>query len=278
MAKNIMIQGTASGVGKTMIVTALCYIFAKAGYKVAPFKAQNMTGATAFTKNGEEIAISQYLQALAAGAAPKADMNPIILKPSKNATEIILKGKYFDTINSKKFREIKEALAKHSLAAYHNLAKEYDIIVIEGAGSPVELNINKDDIVNMGLAKKIMAPVILVGDIDRGGLFASIYGTLELMPTEEKELVKATIVNRFRGEISYFKDGIKILEDITKLPVAGVIPYFHMELPEEDSLFSNQVDFKEGKDFSQQFELIGNKVKNSINMDMVYKIMNYERS
>ena len=273
MARSIMIQGTSSGVGKTVITMALCRIFKQDGYKVAPFKSQNMTANTAFTKDGDEIAISQLLQAYAAGTAPSAAMNPVILKPEKLGTQIILNGKYYDTINAYNFREIKKKLIPEIINAYNNLSRQYDIIVIEGAGSPVELNLTKngDDIVNMGIAKRVNAPVLLVSDIDRGGVFASLYGTVKLLDESERGYVKAIAVNRFKGDITYFADGINILETITGLPVAGVVPYVQIDLPEEDSLYSNGIAFD--ADFEDQSELIAANVRRSFDMDLIYKII-----
>jgi adenosylcobyric acid synthase len=276
MAKPIMIQGTASGVGKTIITMALCKIFKQDGYRTAPFKSQNMTSNTALTKSGEEIAVSQILQAYAAGTEPETDMNPVILKPSpeKNGTRVILNGRLYDVIDAYNFKEIKKALVPEITKSYENLQKRYDIIVIEGAGSPVELNLteNGGDIVNMGIAKITKSPVLLAADIDRGGVFASLYGTLKLLDCEERKYVKATVVNRFKGDTAYFKRGAAILEEITGLPVAGVIPYVKFYLPEEDSLYENGV-LLDG-DFESQFGIIAKTVRDSLDMDLIYRILN----
>ena len=278
MAKSIMIQGTASGVGKTVITMALCRIFKQDGYKTAPFKPQNMTSNTAHTKNGKEIAISQLLQAHAAGIEADADMNPVILKPSpeKKGIQLILNGKYYDTINAYNFKEIKKNIIPEIVKAYENLSRQYEIIVIEGAGSPVELNLTKngDDIVNMGIAQRVNAPVILAADIDRGGVFASLHGTINLFDEPERKYVKATVVNRFKGDISYFKDGIKILEEITRVPVAGVVPYIQFNLPEEDSLYKSDLVYTADDNFESQFDLIAACVRESLDMDLIYKIIN----
>ena len=277
MAKSIMIQGTASGVGKTIITMALCRIFSQDGYKTAPFKSQNMTSNTAFTDSGDEIAISQLLQAKAANTNPVSAMNPIILKPSpeKKGTQIILNGKPYDIINAYNFKEIKKKFIPEITNAYGSLSQQYDIIVIEGAGSPVELNLTKhsDDIVNMGIAKLAKSPVLLVSDIDRGGVFASLYGTVKLFDESERRYVKATIVNRFKGDMSYFKEGAAILEEITGIPVAGVVPYIKFDMPEEDSLYSGSSDISDGN-FETQFDLIAENVRKSLNMDLIYKIIN----
>ncbi len=274
MAKTIMIQGTASGVGKTIITAALCRIFANAGLKTAPFKAQNMTSNTAFLGNGGEIAVSQLIQARAAKTSPRTEMNPIILKPSeaKGVTEVILNGRLFKEADAYDLNGIKKLLIPETMKAYEKLALEYDVIVVEGAGSPVELNLNKDDIVNMGLAKRLNAPVLLVSDIDRGGVFASIYGTVKLFCDEERVRVKALLVNRFRGRKEYFEEGVKILEEITGLPVAGVIPYMNINIPEEDCLFESKPDISDSS-LDEQIEAIAEEVRKSLNMELIYSIL-----
>ena len=291
MAKTIMIQGTASGVGKTILTLALCRIFKQDGYKVAPFKAQNITSNTFITKKGEEISVSGYLQAVAAAMEPNADIAPLLLKslPGGQGTQVIANGRYFDTANLYNFVDMEKLLPK-VMEAYSRLYSEYEIIVIEGAGSPVELNLNKDDIVNMGMAKRANAPVILVSDIDRGGVFASLYGTINLLSESEKTYVKAMIVNRFRGEARSFKDGITILEQITGLPVAGVVPYTDFDLPEEDSFFNKSsqsgvlkseptgphrspATHLSREDFENQFNIIADTVRKALDMELVYKIL-----
>jgi len=269
-----MIQGTASGVGKTVLTLALCRIFALDGYSVAPFKAQNMTTNTHITQDSDEIATSQWLQALASGARPCADMNPVILKPSfvQKTTSVVLGGKDYGIVSASNYKKINEELLPEIMSAYVRLSASHDIIVIEGAGSPVELNLNTNDIVNMGMARRAKAPVLLVADIDRGGVFASLYGTVSLMTKEEKAYVKALIVNRFKGEPAHFADGVKILEDITKLPVAGVVPYMEINLPEEDSLFGDNIT-KQHADFETQFDLIAGVARKALNMDIIYKIL-----
>ena len=265
--KSIMIQGTASGVGKTVLTLALCRIFKQDGCKVSPFKAQNMTTNTCLLDSGDEIAVSQWLQAMAAGVKPKKDMNPIVIKPMTH--------KSVAPANNPTNIPAKPA-AKLSLimSAYDQLRADFELIVIEGAGSPVELNLNKNDVINIGLAARIKSPVILVSDIDRGGIFAALYGTINLMGGSERELVKATIVNRFRGETALFSDGVKILENITKLPVAGVVPFFDVGLPEEDSLFSGEIGFETERDYEQQFDRAADIVRQALDMRLIYKILN----
>jgi len=257
MAKALMIQGTASGVGKTILTLALCRIFKQDGYFTAPFKAQNMTTNTCLTKQGDEIAVSGWLQALAAEAEPSGDMNPIVLKPPFAIPRKADKYRKQETI----------------MSAYSRLCDKYDVIVIEGAGSPAELNLIKDDMVNMGMAKRAKAPVLLVSDIDRGGVFASLFGTIALMEESEKAHIKATIANRFRGDPALFSDGVKILEDITKLPVAGVIPHVDINLPEEDSLFDN-AKVTQTANYESKFDHIADNVRRHLDMNLIYEILN----
>ena len=247
MAKNIMLQGTMSNVGKSFLTAALCRIFSQDGYKVAPFKSQNMALNSYITFAGEEIGRAQALQAEAAGIAPTAYMNPILLKPTTDiGSQVIVNGKVRGNMRAADYFKYKKELIPDIIAAYKKLESEYDIIVIEGAGSPVELNLKKDDIVNMGLAQLVKSPVLLVGDIDRGGVFAQLIGTLALLEKNEKEFVKGLIVNQFRGDISLFSDGVKILEEKSKKSVLGVIPYIETLLEDEDSL-SGKFNNKSGE-------------------------------
>ena len=234
MAKAIMIQGTASGVGKTILTLALCRIFKEDGVKVCPFKPQNITSNTYFTPSGDEMAISQWLQAKAAGIIPDSLMSPVVLKPSANGVRAIVNGKPLKDVNLYNSLEVRKELLPTIVEAYNQVSSDYEVIVIEGAGSPVELNLNQNDMVNMGMASIARSPVLLVSDIDRGGVFASLYGTIHLLDEIEKEYVKATIVNRFIGDVATFQKGIEIMEEITKVPVAGVVPAMKINLPEED--------------------------------------------
>lgn len=237
MPKKIMLQGTMSNVGKSFLTAALCRIFRQDGYKVAPFKSQNMALNSFITINGEEIGRAQALQAEAAGIVPTAYMNPILLKPTTDVgSQVIVNGKVRGNMRAADYFRYKKSLIPDIIAAYKKLESEYDIVVIEGAGSPVELNLKKDDIVNMGLAELLKSPVLLVGDIDRGGVFAQLIGTLSLLEKNENELVKGLIVNQFRGDISLFSDGVKILEEKSQKNVLGVIPYIETLLEDEDSL------------------------------------------
>jgi len=277
MAKTIMVQGTASGVGKTIITLALCRIFKQDGYRVAPFKPQNMTANTAKTANGDEIAVSQFLQAQAAGVEPDAGMNPVLLKPphDKMGTIVLVNGCLYDMLSEVEYKEARKTLLPEIMKAYESLSEQHDIIVIEGAGSPVELNLNDGEIVNMGFATRVGAPVLLVSDIDRGGVFASLFGTVSLLNETERAYLKALVVNRFKGERALFSEGKNILERITGLPVAGIVPFFDVGIPEEDSLFDNdKPPIGSGGDFEKQFDIIAEKVRASLNMDLIYKVLN----
>lgn len=237
MAKKIMIQGTSSGAGKSIVCTALCKIFTEDGNKVVPFKSQNMALNSFVTENGLEMGRAQVVQAEACNKKPQVEMNPLLLKPAgNNVSQIILMGKIYDNLDSFSFKKIKADLKPVIMQAYRSLEKENDIVVIEGAGSPAEININEDDIANMGTAKMVDAPVILVADIDRGGVFASIYGTIMLLEEEERARIKGIVINKFRGKLELLQDGIDKIEALTGKPVLGVIPYININLEDEDSL------------------------------------------
>lgn len=237
MAKNIMIQGTMSNAGKSLLCAGLCRIFKQDGYRVAPFKSQNMALNSFITKAGGEMGRAQVVQAEAAGIAPDTRMNPILLKPTTDVgSQVIVNGKVQGNMRAMEYYRRKREFIPDVLEAYNSLASEYDIIVIEGAGSPAEINLKQEDIVNMGLAKLVDAPVLLVGDIDRGGVFAQLYGTVALLEEDERDRIKGTIVNKFRGDRAILEPGLKTLEDLCDVPVAGVIPYTHVDIDDEDSL------------------------------------------
>lgn len=237
-AKKIMLQGTMSDVGKSVLTAALCRIFRQDGYRVAPFKSQNMALNSFATPDGKEIGRAQAMQAEAAKILPDVRMNPILLKPTGDTgSQVIVNGVSRGTMSAAEYMRYKVTLRDEIMSAYESLASENDIIVIEGAGSPAELNLNENDIVNMGLATMVDAPVLLVGDIDRGGIFAQLFGTTELLDNEARRRIKGLIVNKFRGDPTLFTDGISILEDKTKIPVLGVVPYVNdLQIDGEDSL------------------------------------------
>lgn len=238
MARTIMIQGTGSHVGKSVIVAALCRIFVADGYEVAPFKSQNMALNSHVTKEGLEIGRAQAFQAFAARKEPIVEMNPILLKPtSDTGAQVIVRGKPIGNMTAKEYHEYKPKALSIIKACFEKLARENDIVVIEGAGSPAEVNLRENDIVNMSIAKLLNAPVVLVGDIDKGGVFAWIVGTLELLDEEEKELVRGILINKFRGDMDILKPGLEFLEKRVNKPVIGVIPYFQdIKIQEEDSV------------------------------------------
>lgn len=237
MAKNIMIQGTMSNAGKSLLCAGLCRIFRQDGYRVAPFKSQNMALNSFITKSGGEMGRAQVVQAEAAGIEPDVRMNPILLKPTTDVgSQVIVNGAVQGNMNAMEYYRRKHEYIPAVMEAYHSLAAEHDIIVIEGAGSPAEINLKQEDLVNMGLAEMVDAPVLLVGDIDRGGVFAQLYGTIALLEEKERQRVKGTIVNKFRGDRAILEPGLKQLEELCSVPVAGVIPYTHVDIDDEDSL------------------------------------------
>ena len=238
MAKCIMIQGTMSNAGKSLLSAALCRIFRQDGYRVAPFKGQNMALNSFITADGGEMGRAQVVQAEAAGIPPDVRMNPVLLKPTTDVgSQVIVMGKALGNYSAAAYFQQKHALRATVLEAYQSLAAEYDIIVIEGAGSPAEINLrDTDSFVNMGLAELVDAPVLLVGDIDRGGVFAQLYGTVALLEPAERARVKATVVNKFRGDRKILEPGLAQLEQLCGVPVAGVVPYTHVDIDEEDSL------------------------------------------
>ncbi|MFR2665107.1 MAG: cobyric acid synthase [Clostridium sp.] len=237
MAKVIMIQGTMSNAGKSLVTAGLCRVFKQDGYKVAPFKSQNMALNSFITKEGLEMGRAQVMQAEACGIEPSVNMNPILLKPTNDVgSQVIVNGEVLGNMSARDYYKKKTELIPHIMETYNNLAKEYDIIVMEGAGSPAEINLKENDIVNMGMAKLVNSPVLLVGDIDRGGVFASIAGTLMLLEEDERKMIKGTIINKFRGDVNILKPGLDMIEEITKTPVVGVVPYMELDIDDEDSL------------------------------------------
>ena len=233
----IMVQGTMSGAGKSLLCAALCRIFAQDGYKTAPFKSQNMALNSFVTRDGLEMGRAQVVQAQAAGVEPDVRMNPILLKPSSDVgSQVIVNGEVRGDMPAKEYFRRKKSLIPDILRAYDSLADEFDIIVIEGAGSPAEINLKADDIVNMGLAKLVDAPVLLAGDIDRGGVFAQLYGTVALLEPDERARICGLIINKFRGDVEILRPGLAMLEKKTQLSVLGVVPYLRVDIEDEDSL------------------------------------------
>lgn len=236
-AKPIMIQGTMSNAGKSLICAALCRIFKQDGYRVVPFKSQNMALNSFITEEGLEMGRAQVVQAEAAGIKPSVLMNPILLKPTTDVgSQVIVNGEVRGNMRAVDYFKYKKQLIPDIMRAYDTLAAENDIIVIEGAGSPAEINLKSTDIVNMGMAKMVNAPVLLVGDIDRGGVFAQLYGTVALLEEDERTRIKGTIINKFRGDVKILEPGLDMLYDLVKVPCAGVVSYAHVDIDDEDSL------------------------------------------
>ena len=232
-----MVQGTMSNAGKSLLTAGLCRIFKQDGYKVAPFKSQNMALNSFITEEGLEMGRAQVMQAEAAGITPSVYMNPILLKPTnETGSQVIVNGEVLGTMSAREYFAYKKNLIPEVKKAYDKLAAEYDIVVIEGAGSPAEINLKREDIVNMGMAKTAKAPVLLVGDIDRGGVFAQLIGTVMLLEEDEREIVKGMIINKFRGDKTILDPGIEMLEKKSGIPVVGVAPYLNIEVEDEDSL------------------------------------------
>lgn len=254
MSKSIMFLGTASSVGKSTIATAFCRYFKNEGMKVAPFKALNISLNSYVTEEGLEMGRAQVVQADACEIKPRAWMNPVLLKPSGNMkTQVIVNGKVKCNIDSYKYRELNKELKEVVKDTYEEIAKEYELIVLEGSGSCAEINLKESDIANMHMAKASDSPVILVADIDRGGVFASVVGTIMLLDEEERNRVKGIIINKFRGNMESFKPAMKQLEEIINIPVLGAMPYFNLDIEDEDSVT----------------ERISNKISNCKGIDIV---------
>ncbi len=237
MAKVIMIQGTMSGAGKSLLVAGLCRIFHQDGYRTLPFKSQNMALNSFITEEGLEMGRAQVVQAEAAGAKPAVYMNPILLKPTNDTgSQVIVNGEVLGNMDAREYFDYKTKLIPDIRTAFHKLEEQADIIVIEGAGSPAEINLKENDIVNMGMAQMVDAPVLLVGDIDRGGVFAQLLGTVMLLDEKEKSLIEGLVINKFRGDRTILDSGIDMLEEMGGIPVTGVIPYLHLSIEDEDSL------------------------------------------
>lgn len=236
-AKVIMIQGTMSNAGKSFLTAGLCRVFMQDGYRTAPFKSQNMALNSYITKDGLEIGRAQAMQAEAAGIEPAVEMNPILLKPTSSVgSQVIVNGEVRGNMRAMDYYANKRQLIPEIQKAFDKLSGQYDIIVIEGAGSPAEINLKDNDIVNMGMAQIARAPVLLAGDIDRGGVFASLYGTVKLLTEDEQQMIKGFIINKFRGDVEILRPGLTMIEERTGIPVVGVVPLEPLDIDDEDSL------------------------------------------
>lgn len=271
-AKLIMVQGTSSGAGKSTIAIGLCRLLSDKGYKVAPFKAQNMSSNFFATSGGAKMAQVQAIQAVAARKEPDPKMNPILLKPiGEYRSMVFLNGRFYSEMHAKEYYEkfVLQQGFVSALKALDTLRNENDIIVIEGAGSPSEINIAKYDIANMLLAKKVGAPVIIVADIERGGCFASIVGTMQLLKPAHRSLIKGFLINKFRGDITLLAPAVKEVQKITKKRILGIIPKIEFSLPEEDSLvggIAKKADIPQ-ESWNWQIDLVAKAIKESIDIE-----------
>lgn len=273
-----MIQGTTSSAGKSIMCTALCKIFREDGYKVAPFKSQNLSSKFYETKEGYKMSTAQALQAKACGLEPSPNFNPILLLfNSEGQTDVIIKGKFYKKMGALEYSDYKSFLKTMITETYKELEKEYEILVLEGAGSPAEINLNENDIVNMGMAKIADAPVLLVADIDRGGVFASLYGTVMLLKEEERNRIKGLIINKFRGDKSFLVSGIEKIEKLLNIPVVGVIPFVHLELVDEDSLVDYEKrcnnTYQKEEELEEELNKLSKIVREHMDMDYVYSLL-----
>ena len=280
MTKSLMIQGTSSGAGKTILVTALCRIFSDLGYTVSPFKAQNMSNYSYVTKQFE-ISRAQAIQALAARTDINPLQNPILLKPLGNyRSSVFVNGQFFKNMHASNYYEnfVLKTGFKTAVNAFDELSKSHEIIFLEGAGSPAEINLQKFDITNMKIAQKTNSPVLLITDIERGGAFASIIGTMELIEKKYSDLVKGFVVNKFRGDIEILKPGFKKLRKMTGLPVFGTIPLVDFDIPDEDSIGTSSKNLKWNstslKKLDKEINKIAKVVKSSLNIRQVEKLLN----
>lgn len=248
MAKAIMIQGTMSNAGKSIVAAGICRVLKQDGYRVCPFKSQNMALNSFITKEGLEMGRAQVMQAQACGLEPSVLMNPILLKPnSDTGSQIIVNGEVIGNMDARQYYAEKQRFIPDIQKAYHTLETKYDIIVIEGAGSPAEINLKENDIVNMGMAELADAPVLLVGDIDRGGVFAQLYGTVMLLEKRERARIKGLLINKFRGDKSILEPGLVQIEKLTRIPIVGVLPFTRMDIDDEDSLSERLRSEKENR-------------------------------
>ena len=272
----IMVQGTTSSAGKSILCTALCRIFKQDGVKVYPFKSQNMSSKYHMTKDGKMIAIAQALQAWAAGLEPHENMNPILLVPNSDlSSKIIINGEDSGSTTSAEYFRNKAVLREMITGRYKEIETLNELVIIEGAGSPAEINLNKDDIVNMGMAKIADAPVLLVTDIDRGGSFAAVYGTVMLLEHEDRRRIKGIVFNKFRGDRSLLKPGIEMLEKLIDIPVVGIIPYIDLNIADEDTLTYKTKKCEDGSqtrdELEEELEKLAEVVRANIDMDIIYK-------
>lgn len=274
----IMIQGTTSSAGKSMTAMALCRIFTEDGYNVYPFKSQNMSREYSFTPEGKKISVAQAIQAVAAGKKPQVNMNPILLVPDTNTgSQVIVQGQEMGLMEAREYFNYRKTLKKSIMETYEKIQNENDIVVIEGAGSPAEINLRQDDIVNMGMAEMADAPVLLVTDIDRGGAFAALYGTVMLLEPEERNRIKGMIINKFRGDKTLLDPGIEMIQEKLGIPVVGVVPYTVMDIADEDSIIEgkekSEFDIEDIERLESEIDRFSQVVRESLDMDYIYSLV-----
>lgn len=270
MAK-IMVQGATSSAGKSLLCTGLCRYFYKKGLKVFPFKSQNMSRNAFVDEDGHKIATAQVQQAFACNRKPDVKMNPVLLIPKTDVgSTVVIFGEEFKDMKAREYFEYKKELLPIIEKTFSEIESENDIVVVEGAGSPAEINLRENDIVNMGLAELVDLPVILVADIDRGGVFASLYGTVMLLSENERKRIKGLVINKFRGDKTLLDSGIEQIEKLTGIPVIGTIPYVKLNIPDEDSLVDYDKPANHGGVSREELEVEFDKLINAIaeNMDM----------
>ncbi len=273
----IMIQGTTSSAGKSLFCTGLCRIFKNKGLKSVPFKSQNMSSRFFLTQDGKKISTAQALQAQAAGLEPSVLMNPILLIPKTDTgAKVIILGEEKTEMKAKEYFEYKKTFRPMILQTFKKLEADNDIVVIEGAGSPAEINLNQNDIVNMGMAEMADAPVLLIADIDRGGVFAQLYGTVMLLPEKDRCRIKGMIINKFRGDKSLLDSGITMIEKMLNIPVIATIPYMHLELADEDSLIDSDkkcnTNSQTQAEIEQELNKLASLIEENTDMNFIYKI------
>lgn len=272
MAK-IMVQGATSSAGKSLLCTGLCRYFYKKGLKVFPFKSQNMSRNAFVDEDGNKIATAQVQQAFACNRKPDVKMNPVLLIPKTDVgSTVVLFGEEFKDMKAREYFEYKKELLPIIEKTFSEIESENDIVVVEGAGSPAEINLRENDIVNMGLAELVDLPVILVADIDRGGVFASLYGTVMLLRENERKRIKCLVINKFRGDKTLLDSGIEQIEKLTGIPVIGTIPYVKLNIPDEDSLVDYDKPANHGGVSREELEIEFDKLMDAIaeNMDMKF--------
>lgn len=279
---NIMVQGTTSSAGKSLTATGLCRIFTQDGYNVSPFKSQNMSSKCFETKDGKKMSVAQALQAKGARKDPNPNMNPILLQPQTDSkSKVIIKGEEKFEMDALEYFQFKNSLRDMIKDTFIEIERDHDIVVIEGAGSPAEINLKQNDIVNMGMAKMADSPVILIADIDRGGVFASLYGTVKLLEEDERARIKGLIINKFRGDKTLLDPGIEMIEDILDIPVIGTIPYVHLEIADEDTIIDYEKRCNSNpqteEELERELDKLADILRENIDIDYIYEIMGIQR-